>query len=197
MWFPELSGKAIGLRLGIASCQIPGAAGRKPIPRLPALLLPVLLFANVVHAEVGVGDPFPVLTAAGLEGDPLPATNGRVVLVDFWASWCAPCKASFPAYARLYADDARRGLLIVAVSVDEHPAAYAAFLKDLRPPFATARDSAHRLVREVNVPAMPSCYLVGRDGRVRFRHRGFHGESTENDLRKEIDLLLAEPSPSP
>ena len=197
MWFPELFCEALGLRLRIASRQVPRTAGRKPIPRLPVLLLPVLFLVNCVHAEVGVGDLFPVLAAAGLEGGPLPASDGRVVLVDFWASWCAPCKASFPAYARLYADDAPRGLLIVAVSVDEHPAAYTAFLKDLRPPFATARDSAHRLVREVSVSAMPSCYLVGRDGRVRFRHRGFHGSSTENELRTEIDLLLAEPSLSP
>lgn len=151
------------------------------------------LYATAVFSGVKAGDPFPALATAGLAGR-LPPTNGQVVLVDFWASWCAPCKASFPAYAKLHADYAPRGLVIVAVSVDENPAAYERFIKDLHPPFVTVHDEAQKLVRQVSVPTMPTCYLIGRDGKVRFVHQGFHGADSERELRKEIDTLLAEPA---
>jgi thiol-disulfide isomerase/thioredoxin len=159
------------------------------------LILAVILglLSTAVFANVKAGDPFPAMAAAGLAGT-LPATEGRVVLVDFWASWCAPCKASFPAYSKLQADYGPRGLVIVAVSIDESPAAYERFVKNLHPPFATVLDKAQQLVRQVNVPTMPTCYLIGHDGRVRFVHQGFHGEDSERELRKEIDTLLAEPA---
>jgi thiol-disulfide isomerase/thioredoxin len=147
--------------------------------------------AAIVRAELKAGDPFPSLAAAGLSGT-LPATEGRVVLVDFWASWCGPCKASFPAYSKLQSDYANRGLVIVAVSVDENAAAYERFVKNLHPQFVTVHDKAQQLVRQVKVPTMPTCYLIGRDGKVRFMHQGFHGEDSARELRQEIDTLLAE-----
>jgi thiol-disulfide isomerase/thioredoxin len=152
------------------------------------------LLAVGASAEVKPGDVFPPLAAAELDG-PLPATAGRVMLVDFWASWCAPCRASFPAYARLQGDYAARGLVILAVSVDQTPAAFATFVRKLNPPFPTVRDRRQILVREVSVPTMPSSYLVGRDGTVRFVHAGFYGERTERELRQEIESLLGEKTP--
>jgi len=151
----------------------------------------------LLRAEVKVGDTFPALTApelASLGTGELPATAGKVVLVDFWASWCAPCKASFPALAQLQKDFAARGLVIAAVSVDEKPAAAAAFVKKLAPNFPTLHDRGQTLVKQVVVPTMPTSYLVGRDGRVRFVHQGFHGDATERELRRQIETLLAEKS---
>ena len=150
------------------------------------------LLTATARANVKTGDSFPALATASLTGGTLPATAGQVVLVDFWASWCAPCKASFPAYAKLQADYAARGLVIVAISVDEDPSAFAAFVKKMHPTFAALHDHAQQLVRQVEVPTMPTCYLIGRDGRVRFVHQGFHGEDSERELRKEIDSLLGE-----
>jgi len=156
-------------------------------------LVALALFWGVLsaRAEVKVGDVFPELGAAGLSG-PLPATQGQVVFVDFWASWCAPCKASFPAYARIFSDYAPKGLVMVAVSVDESASAYAGFLRRAAPPFPTVRDQHQLLVRQVRVPTMPTSYLIGRDGKVRYLHVGYHGAQTERDLRREIDALLAE-----
>jgi thiol-disulfide isomerase/thioredoxin len=161
---------------------------------LPLLAVSALVFTVVSRAAVKIGDPFPPLAAAGvvnLAGGELPATAGQVVLVDFWASWCAPCKASFPAMAKLHADYSARGLVIAAISVDEKPAAATAFWKRMAPPFPTLHDREHHLVSQVVVPAMPTSYVVGRDGRVRLIQQGFHGSGSEKELRRAIEAALA------
>jgi thiol-disulfide isomerase/thioredoxin len=152
--------------------------------------------APLARADLKVGDVFPALASANLTplGGEMPAAEGKVTLVDFWASWCAPCKASFPMMAKIYKDYAPRGLMIAAVGIDEKPAAAVSFIKKLGPPFPTLHDREQTLVKQVGVPTMPTSYLVGRDGRVRFVHEGFHGDATERELRKEIEMLLAEQS---
>lgn len=166
-----------------------------PAPVVTACIAFFLAGAGFVRAEVKVGEAFPAFAPAGvvtLAGGELPDTAGKVVLVDFWASWCAPCKASFPAMAKLHADYAARGLVVAAVSIDEKPGAAVAFVKKMAPPFGALHDREQKLVRQVVVPAMPTSYLIGRDGRVRFMHQGFHGDATDRELRKEIEALLAE-----
>jgi thiol-disulfide isomerase/thioredoxin len=150
--------------------------------------------AGLSQAQVKVGDIFPALTPAGFDGV-VPRTTGQVVLVDFWASWCAPCRASFPAYARLEETYGGRGLVILAVSVDQHGGDFAAFVRKFSPTFSTVRDRGQALVKVVAVPAMPTSYLLGRDGVVRFVHAGFYGDRTERELRQEIQALLQAPIP--
>ena len=165
-----------------------------PRSTLEALVLGAFLLAAIAAApacaQVKEGDTFPALSAAGLKGM-LPTPAGKVVLVDFWASWCAPCKASFPIYAKMHADYASQGLVIVAVSIDENASDYDRFVKKLAPPFVTVLDQGQKLVGQVQVPTMPTSYLIGRDGRVRFIHAGFH-DNTERELREQIARLLAE-----
>ena len=165
--------------------------------KITALGLGALICLAGGRAGMLVGDRFPPLDAFTFAGGTPPDTTGKVALVDFWASWCAPCQASFPTYAQLHAAYQARGLVIVAVSVDENPAAFETFVKKLAPPFATVRDKDHQLVSRVDVPAMPTCFLLGRDGRVRFVHQGFHGAGTTEEIRRELDTLLAENPPSP
>lgn len=157
-------------------------------------LMVALVSAALARAEIKVGDQFPALAPAGvvsLTGGAVPA-SGQVMLVDFWASWCAPCKASFPAMAKIFTDYAPRGFVIAAVSVDEKSALAAAFVKKLAPPFLALHDRDHSLVQQVSVPTMPTSYLLDRTGKVRFMHEGFHGAATDKQIRQEIDTLLAE-----
>ena len=142
-------------------------------------------------AQVDVNSTFPSLVGAGLEGALPTDLEGKVLLVDFWASWCGPCKTSFPALDKLHAEFEPRGLRMVGVSVDERRPAFDAFLARMKPTFSVVRDGAQKLVGQIKVPTMPTSYLIDRAGRVRFVHRGFH-EDTDAALRKEISQLLAE-----
>lgn len=153
-----------------------------------ALCLALLQSAT---GEIKPGQAFPDLSQYGLDGRP-PEIAGRVVLVDFWASWCGPCKASFPAYSKLQHELAERGFVLVAVSVDKSAAPYDDFLHHFRPEFGTLRDGSQKLVAEVKVPAMPTSYLIDRKGIVRSIHVGFHGESTIRQIREEALRLLEE-----
>lgn len=165
---------------------------RKLVILFAAGLLLGLAFSTA-RAELARGASFPSLADAQLEGA-LPATQGRVVLVDFWASWCAPCKASFPALGQLHADYSARGVTIVGVSEDDKAKDYEAFLKKYAPPFATVRDAVHKLAGAVKVPAMPTSVVIGRDGRVRAIFTGYHGEETEKSIRAALDQALTEPA---
>jgi thiol-disulfide isomerase/thioredoxin len=153
------------------------------------------LASPFTRADIATGDAFPPLSGlASLSGGDVPALAGKVVLIDFWASWCAPCKASFSVMAKLHAAYEARGLQIVAVGIDEKPALATAFWKKMAPPFPGLHDREQTLVSKVGVPTMPTSYLLDRTGKVRFRHEGFRGDASERELRQHIEALLAEKS---
>ena len=155
------------------------------------LLAVVLLSSScfVAMAGVGKGDPFPGFTGKGIAGD-VPDLSGKIVLVDFWASWCAPCKKSFPALERLAKSFGPRGFTIVAVSVDEEAEAMDGFLETHPVSFTVVRDAAQKLVAEAGVEAMPTSFLLGRDGKIAAVHLGFDSAKTEKELTAEIERLL-------
>jgi len=168
-------------------------------PPNPARLLATLLVAAVAWLGSGIaaraaapkaGDAFPDLGSFGLEGN-LPDLKGKVVLVDFWASWCGPCKKSFPVMAEIHEKFAPRGFAIVAVSVDETKAPMDAFVKKAQPPFATLRDPKGRLAEATGVDKMPTSFLLGADGKIIAVHSGFEGEATRKEYVKEIEAALA------
>jgi thiol-disulfide isomerase/thioredoxin len=151
------------------------------------------LFAVSVYAAqtpLKVGDPFPDLAAQQLEGKLPDSLKGKVVLVDFWASWCVPCAKSFPLMEELHNKYKDRGLVIVAVSVDEKAADMTKFLKKQPVTFTVVRDAAQKLVSIAEVEAMPTSFLLDGEGKVRFIHKGFHGEETRKQYLAEIESLL-------
>jgi len=135
------------------------------------------------------GDAFPDLNQFGLEGT-VPDIHGKVVLVDFFASWCHPCQQSFPAMEELYKRYSGKGLVIIAVNVDKNKADLDDFLKSHPADFVVLRDASNKLVSQVKIPTMPSSFLLDRDGKIHAFHRGFKGDETRKQYTDEIEALL-------
>lgn len=157
------------------------------------LLCCLLCLCWRVDAGAEVGAPAPALSGPALTGDAqidLSELRGRVVLVDFWASWCAPCLKSLPAYESLRAEFARADFEIVAVNVDEDPADARAFLSKVALTFPLLRDDGS-LAAAWAPKTMPTSYLVDRDGRIAHRHLGWR-EGDLDALRTQVQALIGE-----
>jgi thiol-disulfide isomerase/thioredoxin len=141
-------------------------------------------------AALKVGDTFPDFAKFKLEGK-LPADlKGKVVLVDFWASWCAPCKKSFPALNELQRQYGEKGFVIIAVNVDEERSKMDGFLKSTPADFTVVRDATQKLVGAVEVESMPTSFVLDGSGRVRFMHVGYFGDETKKEYIREVEELL-------
>lgn len=152
-----------------------------------AALLPWSLPASALDA--GSAAPELKLPAASGSVD-LAALAGHVVYVDFWASWCAPCRLSFPWMNEMQAKHRAHGLRIVAVNVDAKRDAAERFLAEHPAQFTIAFDPKGESPKRWDVKAMPTSVLVGRDGKVLWEHRGFRNED-RGDLEKRIAAALA------
>lgn len=109
----------------------------------------------------------------------LAGYKGKVVYVDFWASWCTPCRASFPFMAEIagvHGDE----LAIVAINVDEKREDALAFLKDYQTPFDIVFDHAGELAARYEVPGMPTSFLYDREGQLIGKHVGFRKKDMES-----------------
>ena len=117
--------------------------------------------------------------------------KGKVVLVDFWASWCVPCKTSFPALDALYREYHTGGLEVLAVNLDERRRDAEAFL--VRRPHAlnVLFDPKGASAEAFGVQGMPSSFIIDRDGVIRFTHMGYSGR-VDASYRREITQLLSE-----
>ena len=154
-------------------------------------------FLSTHAAAVEAGVPAPALSMAALDDGTKPvsmaALKGSVVYVDFWASWCVPCRLSMPTLDGLYQRNKSRGFTVVGVNKDATPADARRFLAKVPVTFLLVGDASDAAARGFDVKAMPSGYLVDRKGVVRQVHRGFTAE-TAAALEQEIDSLLKEPS---
>ncbi|MGB5164775.1 MAG: TlpA disulfide reductase family protein [Woeseiaceae bacterium] len=123
-----------------------------------------------------------LLTSAPVAADQtleLENYRGKVVLLDFWASWCVPCRRSFPWMNEMQQKYADAGLVIIAVNLDNDAAEAATFLKEYPAQFEIAYDTDKQLARSYNVQAMPTSYLLDRDGATIERHLGFKSAKTD------------------
>ncbi len=117
--------------------------------------------------------------------------TGKVVYVDFWASWCAPCRRSFPWMKSLQAKYADKGLQIITVNVDRDAQAAKLFLAETKAPFTVIYDARGDLAKRFGLEAMPTSFVFGRDGSYRESHRGFNPKDTMK-IEDSIKALLAE-----
>lgn len=119
------------------------------------------------------------------------ALKGKVVLVDFWASWCEPCKAALPHYNNLYRKYREQGLIVLGINEDDSTQERDAFLKTIKIEFPLYHDKDKSLVKDFDVKALPTLYVFDRKTKPVAFYRGFD-EKDPQALEKLLQRLLKE-----
>ncbi len=159
----------------------------------PWLLL-VLIFTVSSHAwALGSGTRAPAIGLKHRGGKllNLEELRGKVVLVDFWASWCAPCKEELPVLEKLHNQYKAKGLVIVGINIDNDAANMEDFLRRQKLSFTIVPDSKREVAARYEPAKMPSSYLIDKKGIVRHVHAGFK-KGDAASIEAEIKALLAE-----
>jgi thiol-disulfide isomerase/thioredoxin len=163
----------------------------KTVPR--SLFLFLSFFVVGLARAVAVGDPVPNCQLVNFaDGKPISLKQpGKVVYVDFWASWCGPCAESMPFMDKMNGELKGKGLELIALNVDEEREDADGFLAKRPVRFTVAGNPDGNCPSAFGVMAMPSSYLIDKKGIVRHVQLGFHkGEAA--DIRKKVEALLVE-----
>jgi cytochrome c biogenesis protein CcmG/thiol:disulfide interchange protein DsbE len=154
---------------------------------IPLIFFTLTLISNNSFAEFKQA---PEINLPGLDGNiQLENLKGKVIYLDFWASWCLPCKESFPWMNQMKQAYADQGFEIVAINLDEERKLADEFLKEVDVNFKVAFDKSGQTPSQYKVKGMPSSYLIGRDGKIYASHTGFR-EKDKQKLEQAIASLL-------
>jgi peroxiredoxin len=160
------------------------------------ILAALFAFAGVASAAshlIEIGTPAPAfdLPVFGSKHGHMALADlrGKVVLLDFWASWCGPCRQSFPLYEKLRAEMPARDFTLLAINLDEMADGPTAFLEEHPVKYTSLADPAGEVARQFGLIGMPSSFVIDRDGVVRARHTGFKPQDIDA-LRNEIHELI-------
>ena len=154
------------------------------------LSLVILTLAVTAHADLKSGDRARDFEEKTLRGDTLKLSQlrGKVVLVDFWASWCEPCKKELPVLAKLAPRLKEKGVEIVAINIDEKKANAEAFMKEHGLNLTVVYDKDHKIVGQWEPPKMPTSFVVDRSGVIRAINAGFDS-GDESKLEKQLTAI--------
>ena len=160
--------------------------------RFPVLfaLLSICLFLFI--SPTFAKEPAPDFTLPTFPDDTkinLQDFKGRVVYLDFWATWCPPCRKSFPWMDEMHARYKDDGLTIIAVSVDKKRELIEEFIKKTEPTFIIAHDPTGKIAKAYKLRGMPSSYLIDRNGQLIKTHMGFRNKDKAK-LEARIQTLL-------
>jgi peroxiredoxin len=160
---------------GAASCTPRGGPGAAALP-------------DTEHPLRGAPAPEFNLPARSGEATSLGAHAGKVVLVDFWATWCEPCRASFPEYQALLADYAER-VVVLGISEDDEADGIQRFADETGARFPLAWDADKAVAQSYQISSMPTLFIIDRNGLVRYVHAGFRAGDAAL-VRAAVDSLL-------
>jgi peroxiredoxin len=173
----------------------------RPTPRSILLAAALALGAAPASAQslvttaaaVAVSGAAPDFTLRSLGGPNLRLLEqrGRVVMVNFWATWCAPCRIEMPHLNRLYDKYRKSGFVLLGVNIDDDANNAAALATKLGLQFPVLLDTDKKVSKLYDLSTMPSTVLIDRDGRVRYVHRGYR-DGYEDTYEKQIRELLRE-----
>jgi cytochrome c biogenesis protein CcmG/thiol:disulfide interchange protein DsbE len=139
-----------------------------------------------------VGNPAPEFSLESMNGQgkvSMEGMKGKVVVVDFWATWCEPCKKSFPKLQALNVKYKASGLEIVGISEDDEKTGITEFGQTHGAKFALGWDEGKRIAEKWGPSSMPSSFIVDRKGIVKFVHLGYH-DGDEDEIEKQVKSLL-------
>ena len=149
--------------------------------------------ATLAEATVKPSSAAPDFTLRAASGSNLrlQEQRGQVVMLNFWASWCAPCRQEMPHLNRLHDKYRSAGLQLWGVNIDDNEATARAAADKLGVRFTVLLDAAKQVVRLYDLEGMPATVLIDRDGRVRYVHRGYR-DGYEVAYEQQIRELLKE-----
>ena len=158
----------------------------------------LVLVLSVIFAVPAAGEsrgPAPNFTLTDRNGRSVSLSDlrGQVVMINFWASWCGPCREEMPLLEQIHRRYASLGFTLLGINVEEDSADADAWLKDRPVSFPILYDPENGVSKLYKVVAMPSTVLVDRQGNVRFLHYGFK-PGTENDYQDQVRTLVRERS---
>lgn len=159
------------------------SARTRPLPSRQPRLWNRMLYAVIVLAAFSAG-------ACAAELD-LSEYRGKVIYVDFWASWCGPCKQSFPWLDGLVTEYKSQNFVVIGVNVDKDRSRAERFLDETPANFPIVYDPKGELAASYKVAGMPGGVLIDRSGHVRFQHAGF-SEKQRGLYEEQLQTLLAE-----
>jgi thiol-disulfide isomerase/thioredoxin len=136
------------------------------------------------------GDKAPDFSLPGAQGTvSLSHEAGKVIYLDFWASWCGPCHQSFPFMNQLESKYKSKGLEVIAISLDGKTDDARKFLAQMPASFTIAFDSRGETPKIYGVKGMPTCFLIDRNGKILFQHAGFR-PADKDEIEMQIQAAL-------
>jgi len=167
-----------------------------PPVALPAIAVVLLALVSPAPSRAAAGRPAPPFSLTDIEGRKLDLASyrGKVVLLDFWATWCAPCRDVIPSFVAWQKRYGPRGFQVIGISLDDSAAPVVRFSREYHLNYPVAVGNARLAERYGGILGLPVAFVIDREGRIYSRHDGGTDPAA---IRRDIERLLGAASAKP